>query len=322
MRDDGNRPAGASGFPLVAVAAALWGTDALFRRGLALELPAVTVVFWEHVILVALTFPLLARIPWRRLDARALAALVLIGAGASAVATVLFTAAFRMGDPNTPLLLQKLQPVIAILLARVVLRERLRPVFAVYFVLALAAAWLITFPDPLAVERPQVAAGALACGAAALWGLGTVLGRYLSDRLRPAELTAARFAIGLPATLVLMLLVAAPGERAVAGDDVLALVLLALVPGLVSLLVYYRGLRRTPASAATVAELAFPVAALTVNRLAFGATSTSTQLVGLVVLAAVLVTMSTVGRSRSASLGVHVDVRTGPAHARPVAVER
>lgn len=31
---------------IVALAATLWGTDALFRRGLALELPAVEVVFW------------------------------------------------------------------------------------------------------------------------------------------------------------------------------------------------------------------------------------------------------------------------------------
>ena len=39
------------GFYLVALGAGLWGTDALFRRGLALELPASTVVFWEHLIL-------------------------------------------------------------------------------------------------------------------------------------------------------------------------------------------------------------------------------------------------------------------------------
>jgi hypothetical protein len=34
----GTRHAGAPGFVLVAAAAALWGSDALFRRGLALEL--------------------------------------------------------------------------------------------------------------------------------------------------------------------------------------------------------------------------------------------------------------------------------------------
>lgn len=43
---------------LMAVAAALWGSDALFRRGLALELPSSTVVVYEHALLVVLTlFP-------------------------------------------------------------------------------------------------------------------------------------------------------------------------------------------------------------------------------------------------------------------------
>jgi drug/metabolite transporter (DMT)-like permease len=52
--DGRTRPPGreAGGFLLVALSAALWGTDALFRRGLALELPAATVVFGEHLILV------------------------------------------------------------------------------------------------------------------------------------------------------------------------------------------------------------------------------------------------------------------------------
>jgi hypothetical protein len=45
----------AGGFVLVAAAAALWGSDALFRRGLALELPSSTVVVYEHAILVVLT---------------------------------------------------------------------------------------------------------------------------------------------------------------------------------------------------------------------------------------------------------------------------
>ena len=49
------------GLALVALAAALWGTDGIFRRGLALELPAGTVVFWEHLILVLMTIGALVK---------------------------------------------------------------------------------------------------------------------------------------------------------------------------------------------------------------------------------------------------------------------
>jgi DME family drug/metabolite transporter len=82
-----------TGFLLVAAGAALWGTDGLFRRGLALELPAPVVVFWEHLILVAITVPLLVRFIRNRprLTGQDMSALLFVGAGASAVATILFT---------------------------------------------------------------------------------------------------------------------------------------------------------------------------------------------------------------------------------------
>jgi len=47
MRHNGTleaRLVGKPGFVLVAAAAALWGSDALFRRGLASDLPAAAVV--------------------------------------------------------------------------------------------------------------------------------------------------------------------------------------------------------------------------------------------------------------------------------------
>ena len=65
---------------------------------------------------------------------------MLIGAGASALATLLFTQAFRLGDPITPQVLQKLQPLIAVLLATVILGERLRPRFALFLVPGLVGA--------------------------------------------------------------------------------------------------------------------------------------------------------------------------------------
>ncbi len=305
----------ASGFPLVAVAAALWGTDALFRRGLALELPATTVVVWEHLILVAILLPVILRLPWRRLGVADGWSLLLIGAGSSALATILFTMSFRHGDPNTPLLLQKLQPVIAVVGARVLLAERLRPRFGVFASCAVAAAWLITFPDPFDVQATHLTAGLQAAGAAALWAMGTVLGRRMTPVLSFVQLTAARVAIGLPAAMLFVVLV--PGRQVTVVEhlridlgDLWALLLLALVPGLAALLLYYRGLRATPASAATIAELSFPVSALTVNFLAFGATLTATQSFGVLALSATLVVMSWRSTHSAAALGV--DASRGP----------
>ncbi|MGH8872723.1 MAG: DMT family transporter [Acidimicrobiia bacterium] len=299
----------ASGFLLVALGACLWGSDAFFRRALALELPSTIVVAGEHLIITVLLFPVLWRAATavRRLTAGQIVSLLIIGVGSSALATVLFTSAFRYGDPNTPLLLQKLQPLFAVTAASWILRERLRPRFGIYFLLALGGAYLITFPDPTNVEIAQLTPALLAVGAALLWGLGTVLGRHVAPAVSPIQLTALRVAIGLaflaPAVVI-------QGQAPGIGDAVDqagALVLLALVPGLIALVIYYNGLRSTPASAATLAELAFPLSAVVINYLAFGATLSTSQWFGLAALSATILVMGLVGRREKGAHELGID---------------
>ena len=74
------------GVVLIAAAAAMWGTDALFRKPLAESTSAATIVFGEHVILVLITLPLL--VPAMRAlfsaGTRYVLAGIAVGAGASA----------------------------------------------------------------------------------------------------------------------------------------------------------------------------------------------------------------------------------------------
>lgn len=279
----------------------------MFRRGLSLELPAATVVFWEHAILVAVTFPLVLRFLQKRvrLESGDILALLIIGVGASAVATMLFTEAFSYGDPTTPLLLQKLQPVVAILGAFVLLGERLLPRYGVYFVLAVGSAYLISFSDPGDVSIRELEPALLAIGAASLWGLGTVLGRRLTAKIDTNELTALRFAIGLPAAAIIVWW---QGETSAATGigfgDFGTLIALALVPGLAALSIYYRGLRGTPASAATLAELAFPLTAILIGWSVFDTVPSGTQWLGIVILAATIVVMGLAANREDELLGV------------------
>lgn len=294
------------GFGMVAAGAALWGTDALFRRGLALELPASTVVFLEHVVLAAITLPFLwaGRSELRRLGRLDWLAAFVIGAGSSTLATVAFTAAFRYGDPTTPLLLQKIQPLVAVIAARLLLGERLLPRFGWFLFAGLAGAYFVAFPDPTSVSISAVTPALLAALAAILWGLGTVLGRRLSSPLSFRTLTALRFAIGLPAAALIVAAVEPSSVASVSRSEVGAVVALSLVPGLAALLLYYYGLRSTAASAATLAELAFPLTAAIINYLAFGTTLTSTQIAGTVVLAATITTMAWLGNRDIRSIGL------------------
>jgi DME family drug/metabolite transporter len=290
---------------LIAVAAAMWGTDGLLRQPLAGQLPAATVVFWEHLLIVAVLLPFLpsAARAFRAASGRERVALVLIGAGASAVATALFTQAFRLGDPVTPLVLQKLQPVIAVVAAALLLGERMRRGYWLFAVPALVGAWLMAFPNPLSAAPQAIAAALLAVGAAALWAIGTVLGRMVSVRIASRDVTVLRFAIGLPASVLVLLAQGAP--VAVTAAQLGPLVLLALVPGLLGLTLYYIGLRSTAAARATLAELAFPVTAALIGVGLLGTRLEPSQWFGLVV---VVVSVTALGlRERSPQPVVRVD---------------
>lgn len=304
-----NRFSVSGGILLVALGAALWGTDALFRRGLALDMPAATLVFLEHVILVAVTFPVLwrGRAQLAKLGKIDWVAAAIIGAGSSALATVMFTAAFQYGDPTTPLLLQKVQPLIAVAAASLLLGERLLPRFAGFLVAGLAGAYLVAFSDPTSVSVAALTPALLALGAATFWGLGTVLGRHLTSKVSFSTLTALRFAIALPVLAVVVGIEPSDsGLSSVTGSDMVAVVGLAFVPGLIALLLYYQGLRSTPASAATLAELAFPLSAVSLNYFVFGTTLSVTQWVGMFLLAGTITTMSWLSQRGKEAIGVQL----------------
>ena len=301
MPNRSGRPgARASAFLAVVVAAALWGTDGVLRGGLALDLPAATVVAHEHLLLTLFTLPWLPRAirTFRSLRPMAKVAIVLIGGGASAVATTLFTMSFTYGDPTTPLLLQKLQPVIAVLGAALLLGERPTRRFTPLAVVALFGAYLLSFPDPLAVSVDRLAPALLALGAAALWAGGTVLGRAVAPDLATMELTTLRFSIGLPFAVLIVALQLGPSGFAIARGDVLPLVLLALGPGLLAMALYYRGLAGTPASLATFGELAFPFTAVSLGGLVADQTLTGSQWTGLVVLLVAITALALATRAR------------------------
>jgi DME family drug/metabolite transporter len=270
-----------TGIILVAVAASLWGMDAWIRSPLAHSIAPATIVFGEHVVLVALTLPFLtgALAALLKLGWRHIAAAFVIGAGSSAIATILFTEAFKVGtDFVTPVVLQKVQPLIAVVAAGIVLGERPRARFAFYLVPALVGAWLIGVPDPLHPSVHGLRPSLYALGAATLWALGTVLGRYLSRDMRFEHVATLRFAFGLPASAIALLVLGAPAFASRHDSSYIAL--LAVVTGFLALGLYYYGLQRTPAVAATLAELAFPVTAILVGYFKFGQTLTGWQWVG------------------------------------------
>ncbi len=279
---------------LVLFAAMLWATDAPFRVHLTQTLSSNFIVLGEHAIDLLFVLPILA-MGWhelKRLTWKEWGAVAFISIGGSALASVAFTQAFHYVNPSVAILLQKLQPLIAIALAAILLKEPLKPLFWLWAGLALFGAYLISFPNfvpqlyPGEVFNPNVIGAALALTAAFFWGASTVFGRFVLRKVDFKMMTALRFSSAFVFLLILNAVqqtFPAPGEFTV--TDVIYIGIIAIVSGVVSIFIYYRGLQFTQASVATLAELGFPMAAIFVNWIFIpNSALTPMQLVGVGIL--------------------------------------
>ncbi|MDQ6772438.1 MAG: DMT family transporter [Candidatus Dormibacteraeota bacterium] len=285
----------------IAIAATLWATDSYFRNALVGHLSAPQVVFVEAGVVAVILLPALVR-GWAevlRLSTRGWLATILIAVGPQALATVLFTASFAYRNFAETYVLQQTQPLIAVLLAGVILGERRRPAFWGALALSMVAVYMVVFaPDPSAplsvVKSGRVEAGALALGAAALWASGTVLGRYVLGSISFPTMTSLRVTLALPVLAGIVLATSGPaGFTHYRVSDVPAFLGLAVLTGVLALLLYYRALSRTPATLSSVAELAFPITATLIASapapIGFAQPIFPAQVVGTVLLLAVIV---------------------------------
>lgn len=277
---------------LIALGAAMWGLDAVFIVALLHHLTSTQIVWLEHGLLLSFSVPVLI-MKWhevRRLGWKDWLAVLFIAWGGSAIASILFTQAFVHGNANVVLILQKLQPLFAVLMATWLLQERMRLNYGLVFIAAVFGAYLLAFGFHLPSHtRGGGLAGALfALGAAALWGGSTVMGKVLVGKVSFVTTTALRFAVAFPFLTVVVLLQhpvwSSIGHGLVLFPVWANLLFQTIVPSLASLLIYYQGLQGVRASYATLAELAFPATGLVVNYLVLRQTFTLGQASGFLII--------------------------------------
>ena len=298
---------------LVAVAAAMWATDAYWRPGLTKQLSAGQIVLVEDLLISICLVPILLMNigPLRRLTGRRWLALLAIGIGPQAVATVLFTKAIGFAFPpnaapkfdvlHEVYLLYLLQPVFGLTFARLFLGEKRRRTFWPFAAAALVGVYLIVFADnpaaPWQIQHPELVAGLLVLGAVIMWAGGTVLGRYALQDVSFPVTTGMRFLLALPILLVIVLVdKGGAAFNGYAAAQIPAFLGIVIVPGLLAMLLYYLALSNTPASLATIAELGYPLALFLIFSLpppvGQAAPLRGVEVVGAVLLVASVVTLN------------------------------
>jgi drug/metabolite transporter (DMT)-like permease len=273
----------------VVMAAFLWSTDLFFRYDLLSILDPVSLVFLEHLIILIVLCPLFLSclIPLFKLNRKYLFALVFIGVGGSAIGTVAFSYAFVQLNPVVPIVLQKLQPFVALLGAEIILKEKSPKYFYGWAFLAIVGAILLSQPylEPfwsclqnmnqcLLKEPPPQSSLNLTTTMAVLsalvavffWGMSTVMGRYVSLKIKPRDVTFLRIFFGFIGLFFWVMWLGAYdhlfrfGEGLIENPTLgLKLLYMALVIGLLGLTFYYQGMKRISAKLATLLELFYPV---------------------------------------------------------------
>ncbi|WP_428241508.1 DMT family transporter [Gynuella sp.] len=262
----------------IMMACLTWALDTLIRYPLLGEgYNTLQIVMLEHLFLSILFSPLLwlYRKRWLSLSPTQWLGFIVIGGFGSAIGNLAFTQAFQFLHPTVVILLQKLQPIVAITLAYLWLKEPIKKGFAFWAMIVFAGSFIMIWPDISTLfgsvlhyndQISMILLGyALTLVAVLAWGSATVFGKYLSlQGLKPQEIMTGRFTTGFIVLLPIWLLQdhSTIDINWSLSGKVLGMV---LISGLAGMALYYQGLRRVGARVATLAEMTFPVAAVVVN---------------------------------------------------------
>lgn len=166
-------------------------------------------------------------------------------------------------------LIQKLQPIFAISAGYILLKERITKEYIKWAVLALGAAYFVTFKDGivnLATGQGTIIAALYALGAAFAWGSSTAVSRMVLLKHPHEYVTGLRFIITtVLAFIAVYILGAGSSLPTITLSQIGLFALIAVSTGMVALLIYYKGLKKTEAKVSTILELVYPLLAVFID---------------------------------------------------------
>jgi drug/metabolite transporter (DMT)-like permease len=256
---------------LIIIAALLWAVDGLIRQHLY-TLPPITIIFSEHLIGFIILAPfVLKHVLQTKLTSREWWLVVLVAILSGLLGTLWFTTALvkvHFISLSVVFLLQKLQPIFAISTATIFLKEKFDTRYIKWALLAIVSAYFVTFANGIvnfATGEGTVIAALYALGAAFAWGSSTTFSKMLLGKVDFKVSTFYRFLFTLIIALPFVLLFGRTGTGTLAIPNltqIVLLVLIAISTGMVALLIYYKGLAKTPVHISTILELTFPFVAI------------------------------------------------------------
>lgn len=260
-----------TGSVAVSLSAALWGLDGVVLTPRLHNLEIGYVVFMLHLLpFILMHFFFFSRYKViRKFDLRDFSSFFLVALFGGALGTIAIVKALflvHFQELSVVVLLQKLQPVFAILLAAAILGERVKGNFFLWASLAIVASYFLTFGWNLPqfnTAGNNVQAALYALLAAFSFAMATVMSKKVMYKYDFRTATFVRY--GLTA-LIMLPYVLVSGNISQLGittsENWMIFFVIGITTGSGAIFLYYFGLQKVKAMIATICELFFPLSAI------------------------------------------------------------
>lgn len=275
----------------IIIAALLWAFDGVIRRSLY-NLPPITIIFFEHIIGLIILLPFVwKKIILEKIDRRSFWLLLLVAILSGLLGTLWFTTALlkvHFISFSVVFLLQKIQPIFAITSSSILLKEKFEKSYIKWAVIAIIAAFFVTFKDGyvnLSTGGDTVIAALYAVGAAFAWGTSTTFSKMILTKISHEVTTFYRFLFTGIISLIVLFVLGYGGSLFLPTLNQFGLFsLIAVSTGMVALVIYYKGLSMTKVHIATILELTFPFVAILIDMKLYNNFLSVSQLIAAFVL--------------------------------------
>lgn len=256
-----------SGALAVTVSAILWGFDGVVLTPRLAGLDIVFIVFLLHAIPFLLMNTFLFRETkivkqLTREDWIYFFLVALFGGAFGTICIVKALISVHFTPLSIVILLQKLQPVFAIFLAAILLKEKIEKKFILLGGLALGASYTLSF----GFSSPQIfstSAIVYSLLAAISFGSATVFGKKVLQKYDFQTATYIRFGLTTLITLVGVFLIGTYTDiQKVTNLQWIIFLIITFTTGSGAIFLYYWGLKKIPAKVSTMCELAMPISVI------------------------------------------------------------
>ena len=191
------------------------------------------------------------------------------------------------------ILIQKTQPIFAILLAIFLLKEKPSKNFYIVAIIALIAIYFLTFEfkSPVLLKQNNLLAVLYSLLAAFSFGSSTVFGKKVVYKFSFLTSTFYRFFFTTIITMLFVIFSETTRNtitQYTQNKNLMGLSLFIAIFGLLAILIYYNGLKYVKATIAPFCELAFPITSVVTEAIIYKRFLSPIQLVAAIVLVAVI----------------------------------